>query len=53
VAVWPPFRAQRYNKKCTYASKKRIFVFFGSNKADNPNIFCNFAPVLQRKVKIP
>ena len=29
VAIWPPFRAQRYNKKCTYASiwaKKHLFL---------------------------
>jgi hypothetical protein len=35
------------------AQKSDSFAFFGSNRADNPNIFCNFAPVLQRKVKIP
>jgi len=31
------------------AQKSASFAFFGSNKADNPNIFCNFAPVFQRK----
>lgn len=31
------------------AQKSDSFVFFGSNRADNPNIFCNFAPVLQQK----
>ena len=34
---------QRYDKKCTYASKICIFAFFGLNRVDNPNIFRTFA----------
>ena len=34
---------QRYDKKCTFASKICIFAFFGLNRVDNPNIFRTFA----------
>ena len=43
VCWWQAFHTKTENR----IKKVIFFAFFGSNWADNPNIFCNFAPILE------